>query len=151
MALVLAEHSNEPVDVSRVIRMLLLHDLVEIDAGDTPAFGAQGDKEILEARAAERIFGMLPPDQREMCLELWEEFECSETPEARFANAIDRVMPSFQNIRNRGGSWIDFNVDRTRADARLTPIAEGSETLWNVVRGILDEAEAKGYLKGNES
>ncbi|MCX6610098.1 MAG: HD domain-containing protein [Acidobacteria bacterium] len=147
MAVVFAEHSNEPVDVGRVVRMLLVHDLVEIDAGDTPAFGEQGSKEALEAAGAERIFGLLPEDQRAEFIELWREFEGRETAESRYANAVDRFLPTFQNIQNQGGSWGDFAVTRARADARLSPIGEGSQALWGLVQGVLDEGEARGYFK----
>ncbi|MBZ2185591.1 MAG: HD domain-containing protein [Bryobacter sp.] len=148
MAMVLAEHSNEAVDSWRVVRMLLVHDLVEIDAGDTPAFGEQLDKQEREEAAAARIFGLLPEDQREEFYELWREFEARETAEARFANAVDRLLPPFQNLANLGGSWRDFQVSRERADARLSPIGEGAERLWEVVRGVLDEGERRGLLRG---
>lgn len=151
MAVVLAEHSNEPVDVGRLVKMLLVHDLVEIDAGDTPAYGEQGDKAALEAAAAERIFGLLPEDQRTEFTSLWREFEGRATAESRFANAIDRVFPPFQNLHNNGGSWLDFVVTRAKADARLSPIGEGSEALWAVVRKVLDEAEGRGYFAGSRT
>lgn len=147
MALVLREHSNQPVDILHVLKMLLVHDLVEIDAGDTPAFGEQGSKEAVEAAAAERIFGLLPEDQREEFHSLWREFEDRKTPEALFANAMDRMYPTFQNLANLGGSWRDFKVTRAKADARLSPIGDGSEAVWDVVRGLLDQAEATGYFR----
>ncbi len=150
MAIVLAEHSNEPVDIARVIRMLLVHDLVEIDAGDTPAFGEQGGKDELEAAGAERIFGLLPEDQRVEFLALWREFEGRMTAESRYANAIDRLLPSFQNIENRGGSWEDFAVSRTKANARLSPIGDGSAALWAAVQQVLDSGEAKGWLRDRD-
>lgn len=148
MALVLAEHANEPVDVVRVMKMLLVHDLVEIDAGDTPAYGEQGDKAEMEAVAAERIFGLLPADQEGEMRELWREFEARETAESRFANAIDRLLPPYQNLLNEGGSWGDFAVTREKADRRLSPIGEGSRALWERVRAVLDEAEGRGYFVG---
>jgi putative hydrolase of HD superfamily len=147
MAIVLAEHANEPVNAGHVVKMLLVHDLVEIDAGDTPAYGEQGDKGSLEAQAAERIFGLLPDDQRDEFLALWREFEARATPESRFANAIDRLLPTYQNMANRGGSWQDFAVTRVRADSRLSPIGDGSQPLWNEVRRLLDEAEKLGFLQ----
>lgn len=146
MALVLAEHSNEPVDVVRVLKMLLVHDLVEIDAGDTPAYGVQGDKTELEAAAAERIFGLLPEDQGAEFHALWQEFEARETAESRFANSMDRLFPPYQNIANDGGSWIDFEVPRAKSEARLRPIAEGSTAAWELVERVLDEAEERGYF-----
>lgn len=146
MAVVLAEHSNERVDLPRVLKMLLVHDLVEIDAGDTPAFGEQGDKSDRETLAADRIFGLLPEDQRDEFVALWREFEARETEEAKFANAVDRLLPPFQNLANAGGSWRDFSVTRARADARLSPIGDGSEVLWEAVSRALDEGEARGLL-----
>ncbi len=150
MAVVLAEHSNEAVDLGKVIRMLLVHDLVEIDAGDTPAFGEQGSKAELEAAGAARVFGLLPEDQGEEFLALWREFEGRATAESRYANAIDRLLPSFQNIDNRGGSWQDFGVSRAKAEARLSPIREGSTALWAAVQRALDEGEAQGWLRNRE-
>jgi len=147
MAVVLAEHSNEAVDLWKVVKMLLVHDLVEIDAGDTPAFGEQGDKEEVEARAAERIFGILPEDQEQEFLSLWREFEARQTADSLYANAIDRLLPTFQNIRNGGGSWQDFSVTRAKANVRLSPIGDGSKALWGVVQGVLDEGERQGYFK----
>ena len=146
-ALLLAEHSNEPVDVVRVVKMLLVHDVVEIDAGDTPAYGEQGDKAELEAAAAARIFGMLPEEQRDEFVALWQEFEGRETAESLYANSIDRLFPPIQNIHNAGGSWMDFDVDRAKADRRLSPIGDGSRALWDVVKRVLDEGEAKGYIR----
>jgi putative hydrolase of HD superfamily len=151
MAVVLAEHSNEPVDVGRVVKMLLVHDLVEIDAGDTPAYGDQADKVELEAAAAERIFGLLPGDQSAEFRELWLEFEARKTADSRYANAIDRILPTYQNLHNAGGSWLDFSVTRERVEARLTPIGEGSSAVWAVVRRLLDEADATGYFKGGKA
>jgi len=145
--LVLAEHSNTPIDAVKVMKMLLVHDLVEIDAGDTPAYGDQGDKTALEAAAAERIFGLLPEDQRDEFTALWREFESRETPESLFANSVDRLFPPIQNIHNQGGSWLDFAVNRPRADARLSPIGDGSQPLWQLVSAILDDAQNKGYIQ----
>src|SRR5690606_13001631 len=99
MAMILAEHANEPVDALHVLKMLLVHDIVEIDAGDTFAYDVQAnqDKEAREQAAAERIFGLLPADQRDEIRAMWEEFDARVTPEARFANAMDRLMPALQN------------------------------------------------------
>jgi len=126
--------------------MLLVHDLVEIDAGDTPAYGNQGGKEELEATAAVRIFGLLPEEQRKEVFGLWREFEARSTSESRYTNAIDRILPPFQNLTNEGGSWLDFAVTRAKADARLSPIGDGSAALWDVVRKVLDEGEELGYF-----
>jgi putative hydrolases of HD superfamily len=146
-AAVLQEHSNAPIDTARVIRMLLVHDLVEIDAGDTPAFGVQGDKAEREALAATRIFGLLPEDQRTEFTALWNEFEARETADARFAHAMDRIIPVFQNMSNNGGSWVDFNVARDQAQARFQPVRDGSYALGDVIEKLLDESVELGYLR----
>lgn len=148
-AIVLAEWANEPVAIDRVVRMLLIHDIVEIDADDLPIF-ADGDgagKAEREARAADRLFGLLPIDRCEEMLMLWEEFEGGDTPDARFARAMDCFQPILLNHRARGGTWTDFGVDIDR-DRRLTAhIAEGSETLWQAVEAVYAEAVAGGWLR----
>ena len=124
-ALVLAEHAPEPVDVSRVIMMLLLHDLVEIDAGDTPIFGEVDSAAVAaaEARAADRIFGLLPPEQGAELRAIWEEFEANQSADARFAKSVDRFQPPNLNIANGGGSWTDYDVTedvfRTKVGAKI--------------------------------
>lgn len=148
MAVVLQEHANSSVDILRVLKMLLVHDLVEIDAGDTPAYGDQSSKQDTEALAAQRIFGLLPEDQRGEFHELWLEFEARATPDSLYANAVDRFLPTFQNMANNGGSWMDFAVTRSKANTRLSPISEGSTALWDAVRAELDQAEQRGYLGG---
>jgi putative hydrolase of HD superfamily len=147
LALVLHEHANEPVNLLHVLKMLLVHDIVEIDAGDTFAFGDQSDKASREQQAAERIFGLLPVDQHEEFRRLWEEFEARHTPEARFANAMDRLMPVLHNMNTNGGSWFDHGISRTQVNKRLNPIGDGSQSLWQMVEGMLDDAVTRGYLK----
>ncbi len=132
-ALVLGDHAPDGVDVNRVIRMLLIHDLVEIDAGDEPIFGTQGaDTSEREQAAARRIFGLLPGSQGQDLLSLWREFEANQTPDARFAKSLDRFQPPNQNLASGGGSWIEYNVDydtvATRVGAR---IANGAPGLWD--------------------
>ncbi|MGY9049918.1 hypothetical protein P775_09665 [Puniceibacterium antarcticum] len=133
-ALVLAEHAPKGVDASRVIRMLLLHDLVEIDAGDAPVFGDH-DTAALEAKesaAATRLFGLLPGDQGNAMRALWDEFEANETPDARFAKSIDRFQPPNQNLASNGGSWITYNVSYDAMVARVgSKISNGAPNLWN--------------------
>lgn len=148
-AIVLAEWANEPVAVDRVVRMLLIHDIVEIDADDVPIFaeGDTGAKAEREAKAADRLFGLLPTDQREEMRMLWEEFEGGDTPDARFARAMDRLQPILLNHMARGGTWADFAVDVDR-DRRLTRhIGDGSERLWQVVEAVHAEAVAGGWLR----
>ena len=132
-ALILAEQARPDVEISRVIKMLLIHDLVEIDAGDAPIFG-QYDAERLadeEAKAARRIFGLLPADQASELLDLWNEFEAAATPDAQFAKSMDRFQPPNQNLASGGGSWKDYGVDLNRIEARVgTKIARGAPGLW---------------------
>ncbi len=148
-ALVLAEYANEPVDVAHVVRMALVHDIIEIDAGDTFAYDPVGylDKEAREQVAAGRIFALLPPPQAAELRALWDEFEAGVTAEARFANAMDRLLPVLQNHRNNGGTWVEANLDRARVDARLSPIAEGSTAIWDYVCAVLDDAMAQGMIR----
>ena len=148
-ALVLAEYANEPVDVAHVVRMALVHDIIEIDAGDTFAYDPVGylDKEAREQVAADRIFALLPPPQAAELRALWDEFEVGVTAEARFANAMDRLLPVLQNHRNNGGTWVEANLDRARVDARLSPIAEGSTAIWDYVCAVLDDAMAQGMIR----
>ncbi len=132
-ALVLSEHAPDGVDPARVIRMLLLHDLVEIDAGDTPIY-AQADRAAIaraETAAADRIFGLLPPDQAETMRALWDEFEAAQTPDARFAKALDRFQPPNQNLASDGISWRDHGATLDKVETRVgAPIARGAPGLW---------------------
>ena len=148
MAILLAEHANEPVDLLKVLKMLLIHDLVEIDAGDTYAYDVKGhdDKQEREQRAAERIFGLLPPEQGEELRRLWEEFEERKTPEARFAAAMDRLQPVMLNYFTEGVVWRQHGVTSEQVIARNRHIAEGSEALWEVVAEYISDAVRKGYL-----
>ena len=132
-ALVLAEHAETPIDVAKVLKMLLLHDLVEIDAGDAPVFGDH-DAEALaakEAAAADRIFALLPDDQASAFRAIWDEFETNETPEAQFAKSIDRMQPPMQNLASGGGSWTEYNVTQDMFEARIGPkINKGAPKIW---------------------
>lgn len=131
-ALTLAEEAPEGVDINRVVAMLILHDLVEIDAGDSPIFAANPpDMTAIEARAADRIFGLLPSTQGQAFRALWDEFEAAQTPDAIFAKALDRFQPPTQNLANGGGSWRDFGATETRVRTRLRPTIEGgAPNLW---------------------
>ena len=148
IALVLAEHANEPVDVPHVIKMLLVHDIVEIDAGDTFAYDPVGylDKDAREQAAADRIFGLLPPDQRDELRGLWDEFEAQATADARFANLCDRLMPSLQNYYNGGGTWREAAVDRSMVNHRLEPI-HAADAVHAYVTALLDDAVAQGMIR----
>jgi putative hydrolase of HD superfamily len=143
-ALVLADQAGPGVSIDRVIRMLLLHDLVEIDVGDVPIHSANGqahgsaEVQAAEAAAAERIFGLLPGDIGAPLRALWEEFEAAESPDAVFAKSLDRVQPVLQNIESGGGSWIDYNVTRAQVEARVgAKVARGAPGLWDWVRDRL--------------
>ena len=148
MALVLAEYAPQELDLLRVLKMLLVHDLVEIDAGDTYAYDAAGakDKAEREQRAAQRIFGLLPDDQTQELRSLWEEFEGRATPEARFANALDRLMPLLHNYHTGGQSWRQHGVRRFQVEERCASIADGGEVLDQLARQIIGQAVARGYL-----
>ena len=148
LAMLLAEHANEPVNVSRVIRMVLVHDIVEIDAGDTYYYDPVGalDKADRESRAADRLFGLLPADQGKELRDLWEEFEACRTPDARFAAALDRFMPQLHNYHTRGKSWSEHGVTADRVLERNACIAEGSVKLWERTQSLLNDAVAKGFL-----
>ena len=146
MATLLAEHAEAGVDLLRVVKMVVVHDVVEIDAGDTFAFDleAHHDKEEREQAAAERIFGLLPADQSEGLQALWEEFEAGESAEARFANALDRLSGVLQNHHNGGGTWIEHSVSRAAILQRQDPIREALPELWPWVVDVVDRALAGG-------
>jgi putative hydrolase of HD superfamily len=148
MAILLAEYANEPVDVGRVVKMVLVHDLVEIDAGDTYIYdaAAERDKVARERAAADRIFGMLPSDQGEELRQLWEEFEAHRTPEARFALALDRFIPQLHNYHTHGRSWLEHGITADRVLERNASMAAGSQKLWECARALLEDAVAKGFL-----
>ncbi|MBN1660708.1 MAG: HD domain-containing protein [Anaerolineae bacterium] len=147
-AMILAEHANEPIDVPRTIKMLLVHDIIEIDAGDTYAYDPEGalDKVEREERAAERIFGLLPGDQAAEIRALWDEFEAGVTAEARFANAVDRVIPLLHNYYTEGRSWQAHGISRDQVMVRNRPVPDASLSLAAMVREIVDDAVARGYL-----
>lgn len=140
-ALILSDHAAPGVDINRVIRMLIMHDLVEIDVGDVPIHSHNGmahgsaDVAAAEARAADRLFGLLPPDIGQPLRALWEEFEANETPDAVFAKSLDRVQPVMHNIASGGGSWIDYAVTFDQLEARVgQKVARGAPALWPWVR-----------------
>jgi putative hydrolase of HD superfamily len=147
-AMVLAEYSNAPVDLLRVVKILLVHDIVEIDAGDTFAFDvtAKASQPEREHVAATRLFGLLPDDQRAEMMALWEEFEGRATAEAKFANALDRLLPVLQNFANQGGTWKAHRLHRGQVNQRLSPIGDGSAQVWDFVEKVLDQSEALAYI-----
>lgn len=150
MALLLEEYAAEqPIDICKVVRMVLIHDLVEIDAGDTFCYDkeANQDKSLREKRAARRIFGLLPKDQAEAFDGLWREFETGETIEARFARALDRVQPVMHNYLTHGAAWQAHGVASKQVCERNQHIEQGSTKLWRYIRGLIDDAIAQGYLE----
>jgi len=151
-ALLLAEYANQPVDTSRVIRMALVHDLVEIDAGDTFIYDTAGnlEKATKEEKAAERIFGLLPSDQRDAWRGLWKELEQRETVEAKFANALDRLLPVLHNYFTNGRSWKEHGITQQQALEKNAVIAEGSETIWNLVEKLIRDTLQTPGAPGTE-
>jgi putative hydrolase of HD superfamily len=148
MTLVLAEHSNQPVNIARVLRMLIIHDLVEIDAGDTYAYDTArlAGQHEREALAADRIFGLLPPDQGAELRAAWEEFEARQTPEAKFAAAVDRLQPILLNILTGGEKWREHGVTRKMVVARNQHAKDGADAVWQHALTLLDDAVARGLL-----
>lgn len=132
MVLLLSEYANEEIDVLKTVAMLLIHDIVEIDAGDTYAYDAEANKtkELREKKAAERIYGLLPKAQGEKLKTLWEEFEAWETPEAKFAHAMDNLQPMMLNHATEGRSWEEHKVHLSQILKRNSHTAEGSRELW---------------------
>jgi putative hydrolase of HD superfamily len=149
MVILLQEHAKEQgLDLLRVLKMVLIHDLVEIDAGDTFVYDAVGalDKAQREQRAADRIFNLLPADQAAELRRLWDEFESRSTPESRYAAALDRLQPILHNYFTEGRAWREHGVTSEMVTARNRHIAEGSPALWEFVEGLIRDAVAKGYL-----
>ena len=149
MVLVLAEHSNETLDIVKTLKMVLIHDIVEIDAGDTFIYDAvKAHTNTEEERlAAERIFGLLPPGQAEEFIAIWEEFEAGKTKEARFARSVDRLQPLLQNLSNNGGTWTEFAIDYEKVYQKKKVIKQGSQLLWDYAKNLINESVEKGILK----
>ncbi|BDR17859.1 HD domain-containing protein [Vibrio sp. STUT-A16] len=149
MAILMEEHANAPVDICRVMKMLLIHDVVEIDAGDTFVYDTAASQEQAEKeiRATERLFGMLPSDQEQELLALWHEFEAVQTDDAKYARALDRLIPMLLNYHNNGQSWKEHGVSREQALTINKRIEFGSVTLWDKAKELIEEATEKGWLK----
>lgn len=147
-ALTLVEHANEPVDVSHVIKLLLIHDIVEIDAGDTFVYDTTGklDQFDRETLAAERIFGLLPSEQSAAYRKLWLEFEGRTTPEAKFARAVDRLLPVLHNFYTEGRGWQEHNIHQGQVLAANRVMADGSAELWRFIQGKIQDAVDQGFL-----
>ena len=149
MTLVLAEHANKEINILKVLKMVLIHDIVEIDAGDIFLYDKTVSHSNTEAEriAAARIFGLLPVDQAAELTALWEEFEAGQTAEAKFAKSMDRFEPLLQNISNDGGTWKEYNVDYSSVYNTQVIIKEGSSAIWNLAEPMLEESVEKGFLK----
>ncbi len=149
LAMLLSEYAAQPVDVLHVMKMVLIHDVVEIDAGDTYCYDSEGykSKADREEKAAQRIFGLLPDDQREEFYTLWREFEDSETNDARFAAMLDRLQPIMLNYTKGGRSWQEHGIHKEQVLARNLPYLSESEQLADVIRSVIDDAAEKGWLK----
>jgi putative hydrolase of HD superfamily len=147
-ALVLAPYANGAIDIDKVLKMLLIHDLVEIEAGDTFVYDKQAvaEQEDTENEAAEEIFRSLPAEQGDFLKSLWDEFEARQSPEAKFAKAIDRFLPLLSNISNHGYSWGPYNVSQAHVREIASIIQDGSTKLWTLVDEMLEKAVQEGYL-----
>ena len=149
LAVLLGEYAAEKdLDLLRAVKMVLIHDLVEIDAGDTYAYdetaaATQADR---ERKAADRVFNVLPPDQAASIRALWDEFEARQTPEARYAAALDRLQPFLHNYYTRGKAWLEHGITSDQVVARTRPIADGAPELWELVKDLIRDAVEKGDL-----
>jgi putative hydrolase of HD superfamily len=152
MAVLLGEYASEEIDLLRVVKMVLVHDLVEIDAGDTYCYDdeAARDKAERELAAAERIFILLPPDQAAEVRALWDEFEAMDTPESRFAAALDRLQPLLLNYHTQGLSWREHGIVDAQVLERNCHMQLGAPTLWAYAEGLIRDAVDKGYLGASE-
>ncbi|MDD6169282.1 MAG: HD domain-containing protein [Lachnospiraceae bacterium] len=153
MTILLSEYANEEIDVLKTVTMLLIHDLVEIDAGDTYAYDEEGKKtqHEREEKAAERIFGILPEDQGKKLRELWEEFEAYETKEAKFAHTMDNIQPAMLNAAIDGADWVLHGVQLEQILGRNKKTAEGSEVLWDYAyQNMIEPNVKKGRIKTEE-
>ena len=148
MAVLLKEYSNEEVDLTKVIPMVLIHDLVEIDAGDTYAYSGESAvvTEAREREAAERVFGILPEDQGKVFRDLWEEFEAYQTPEAKFAHVLDNCQPMLLNDASNGLSWTEHQVRKSQIYKRNEHTAEGSRKIWNYMQSLIQKHIDLGHV-----
>ena len=149
LAFMLEEYAAEPIDTLKVIKMVLLHDVVEIDAGDTYLYDEEGykSKAEREEEAAQRIFGLLPGDQRDEYYALWREFEDDITYESRFASILDRMQPLLLNYTKGGIAWKEHGVHKEQVLSRNRPYFDASHELAEVIESVIEDAAAKGWLK----
>ncbi|MCD8118459.1 MAG: HD domain-containing protein [Lachnospiraceae bacterium] len=149
MCMLLSEYANEKIDVLRTMEMVLIHDVIEIDAGDTYAYDPAGNvtKAEREQKAADRIFALLPEDQKQHMRGLWDEFERADTPEARFANTLDKVQPLLLNDATGGRSWEEHGVKAEQVYRRNEKTGDGSRVLWEYAKELIAKNEREGKLK----
>lgn len=149
MSIILAEHSNEKIDILKVVKMVLIHDIVEIDAGDTFIYDSVKNHVNTEEelKAAKRIFGLLPEEQANEYIAIWKEFEDGLTAEAKFARTMDRLEPLLQNTSNNGGTWKEFDVPYQKVYDKKKIIKEGSINIWDYAENLINESVEKGILK----
>lgn len=149
MALVLSKHSSKEIDLLKVLKMVLIHDIVEIDAGDTFLYDKEKNHQNTEEelKSAERIFGMLPEAQTEEFMAIWKEFEAGKTDEAKFAKSLDRLEPLLQNASNNGGTWKEYDVRYDKVYEKQQVIQQGSDQLWDYAKQLLNDSVEKGILK----
>lgn len=149
MAVFLSEYAKEPVDVLQVIKMVLIHDLVEIDAGDTYLYDEAGNstKAAREQKAAERIFNILPGDQAEELFQLWQEFEDRKTPESKFANTLDRIQPVLLNDATEGRAWREHDVCIDQIMSKNEYTSQGSDVLWAYIQEVFEKNIENGNIK----
>jgi putative hydrolases of HD superfamily len=149
LVVVLAEYADEPIDIRRTLELVLLHDLVEIQAGDTPLYDSElgADQADRESAAADVLFALLPPDQAERFRALWDEFEARQTPEARFAKAMDRLQPLMLNWMAKGGTWQTPGVTADDVRSRKAVIGDASSALWTAGLELIDEGERRGWSR----
>jgi putative hydrolase of HD superfamily len=149
MAIILSQHANKEIDILKVVKMVLIHDLVEIDAGDTFIYDTAKNHTNTEEEllAAKRIFGILPEKQAQELIAIWEEFEAGKSDEAKFARSMDRLEPLLQNASNGGGTWKEFGVHYDKVYEKKKVIKEGSAPLWNYAEKLLNDSVEKGILE----
>ena len=148
MAMLFSEYAAQPVDVGRAVQMCVVHDIVEIEAGDTFAYDAQGnlDKKEREKKAADKLFGKLPPDQGKMIRDLWEEFDDMETPDAKFAACMDRIQPFLHNTLTEGHTWGNGRVARADAEKRAAVVKEFMPEVYRWMEINMDRAVERGWM-----
>jgi putative hydrolase of HD superfamily len=149
MTIILTEHANHPINVFKVLKMVLIHDIVEIDAGDTFIYDTakSHDNTAEELLAAKRIFGLLPDEQAKEFIAIWMEFEEGVTNEAKFARSMDRFEPLLQNTSNNGGTWAEFNVNYDQVYEKKKVIEKGSVAIWNYAENLINESVVNGFLE----